>query len=219
MLIQSIKQDQKKSKNAIVELDDGNKYKVYKFVVKKFGLRKGDQINTTKIKEILYWDEFYRAKDRALKYLSYRRRSENEIKIKLQGLQFQTKIIEDVLANLKNVGIVDDYEFAESYAQEIFNKRVIGKSLLKQRLMEKKIPREIILKIIEKYYQNVNERDIAYNLAIKQLKKYRVNKSKDDDKKNYLRLTSFLARRGFSWEVVSCVMKDIFKKKFNNREE
>ena len=211
MVILKIKQNKKKPKFALVVLDDGEKYNIYKFVVNKYGLRKGDELNPKKLQELLYWDEFYRAKDVALKYFDYRHRSEYEIIRKLEVSKFNSNIIEKVIANLKSIGLLNDYEFAENYAKSLLNKRLISRNLMKHKLLEKKVPDEIINDVINKYYKDSDEYSIAKKVATKQLKKYQKLKPKSTSREHFIRLTSFLVRRGFNREVISKVVKEILK--------
>lgn len=209
MLILKIKQDKKKKKVSTIELDNDKSYKIYNFVIKKFGLRKGDQLNEAKLKKILFWDEFYRAKDVALKYLSYRQRSEYEIQTKLENQKFSPGIIREVITNLKSVGLINDCEFAENFTRNILNKRLISRNLIKMKLLERKISKDIINDILDKYYKDLDEFTIAKKIAVKQLKKYRKTNPDYPDKKLYARITNFLARRGFSWSIITKVTRNI----------
>lgn len=212
MIISNISQAKNKPKFVVLLTDTNNKYTIYKDVVKKCGLRKGDPITEGKLNEILFLDEFHRGKDTALRYFSYRQRSEYELRKKLESKKFKMKVVDSVISNLKGIGLINDREFAESFTRNTLKGKAIGRNLLKQRLFDKKIPKDIVLQIIEKSYSNINEKESALETAKKQLKKYRITKSKSDDKQNYIRLSSFLSRRGFSWEIISNVMKQVFKK-------
>ncbi|RCK72630.1 MAG: Regulatory protein recX [Ignavibacteriae bacterium] len=207
MQILKIRQDKRRPKFAVVELDNNENYKVYKSVIKKYGLRKGDELNENKLNELLQWDEFYRAKDVALKYFSYRQRSEYEIQAKLTKSKFKPYIIKKVIDNLKSVGLINDLEFAECFAKNALNKRLISKNLMKKKLLEKGISKEIINNVLQKYFSNLDENAIVRKLAIKQLKKYQKLKPKSTDKEHFIRLAAFLTRRGFSWDVISRVCR------------
>lgn len=209
MLILKIRQDKRKPKFAVIQLDNDQNYRIYKFVVKKSGLRKGDELDEKKLNELLYWDEFYRAKDAALKFLSYRQRSEYEIQKKLIDLKFKPDIINQVIDNLKTIKLINDSEFADCFVKTALNKRLISRNLMKKKLLEKRIAKEIINDVLEKYYKDIDESKIVRKLAIKQLKKYQKLKAKSTDKEHYIRLAAFLTRRGFSWDIISRVVRSI----------
>ncbi len=212
MIISNISQVKNKPKFVTILTDTNNKYIVYKDVVKKCGLRKGDSITDGRLNEILYLDEIHRAKDNALRYFSYRQRSEYELRKKLESKKFKPKVVDSVISNLKSIGLINDREFAETFTRNTLKEKAIGRFLLKQRLLDKKIPKDIVLQIIEKSYRNINEKELALEVAKKQLRKYRATKLKSDDKQNYSRLSSFLSRRGFSLEIINYVIKQVFKK-------
>ncbi len=209
MLILKIKQDKKKKKVSIVQLNNDQSFRLYNYVIKKFGLRKGDQLNDAKFKKILFCNDFYKAKDVALKYFSYRHRSEFEIQAKLENLKFKPEIIKEVISNLKSVGLINDYEFADNFTRSTLNKRLISKSLMKEKLLERKISKDIINEVLDKHYKDVDEFSIAKKIALKQLKKYQKTNPEYSDKKLYPRITNFLARRGFPWSIITTVTREI----------
>lgn len=217
MLILRIRQDKKRQKVSVVELDNDQSFNLYNYVIKKFGLRKGDELSEAKLKKILFWDEFYRAKDAALKYFSYRHRSEYEIQTKLENQKFKPEIISKVLSNLKSVGLINDHEFADNFTRSTLNKRLISRNLMKLKLLEKKISKDIITDVLNKHYKDIDEFSIAKKLALKQLKKYQKSNPEHSERKHYPRVTNFLARRGFPWSVITKVAREIFN--INSFEE
>lgn len=212
MIISNISQAKNKPKFVVLLTDTNNKYTIYKDVIRKCGLRKGDTITDGKLNEILFLDEFHRAKDTALRYFSYRQRCEYELRKKLESKKYKPKVVDSVISNLKRIGLINDREFAENFTRNTLKGKAIGRNLLKRRLLDKKIPKDIIQQIIVKSYSNINEKETALETAKKQLKKYRSIKSKSDDKQNYIRLSSFLSRRGFSAEIIAYVMRQVFGK-------
>lgn len=195
-----------------VLIDENDRYVLHKDVTVKFGLRKGADISELKIKELLFQNEFHIAKDTALRYLSYRQRTEYEIRNKLTQKKYKQKIVEYTLENFKKIGLINDKEFAESFARDTLKKKCIGKALLKQKLFNKGLPKDVITQVIENTYKTINEKETAIQIAKKQLKKYETRKNKSTDKENQIRLSNFLAQRGFSWDIISQVMRQIFKR-------
>jgi regulatory protein len=216
MVVTKLQINSKKPKFVNLTLDDENKYLIYKDVVVKFGLKKNDTISETKLADILYQDEFYRAKDLALKYFSYRKRTEFELKQKLSTHKFNLKAVDAVMQNLKNIGLINDQEYAESFSNDTLKRKSVGKILLKQRLLQKGIHKEIVNQLIKKIYKDIDEKENAFQTARKQLKKYRDSGKKYDEKRNQTRLASFLSRRGYSWEVISQVIRKLFKTQQNS---
>ncbi len=204
-----------KPKSVNVIFDDGNKYIIHRDVAVKFGLRNGDEITERKLNELLFCNDFHMAKDVALKFFSYRQRTEHEIRKKLEKNNFSQKIIESVINNLNNIGLINDREFAEMFTRDRLKKKGIGKVVLRQHLIEKGIKKDIINQVIENNYQNINEKEFALETGKKQLKKYMTSKKQSDEKKNQSKIAGFLARRGFSWDIITYALHQLFNHKGN----
>ena len=195
---------QKKRKNRCsIFLDDEFAFGLDQEIILQFGLKKGDQLTEQQIEEILLNEEKNKAKDRALKFLSYRDRSEKEIRTKLKDVGYDDKIIEWVIGELKRLKFLDDARFAQSYAQTQMITRPMGEYYLRRELKQKGLGAELIEQTVEKIYEEKDQFSVAKELAQQRKKRYR----NIDEMKARKRLSDFLMRRGFSWDVVSEVME------------
>jgi regulatory protein len=164
----------------------------------KHGLRVGDRLTDEKIESILQTEQKRKAKDVALNLLSYRSQSEKEISEKLKRKGFGRKNIEGVIEDLKRVSLLDDYEFSCAWVKDRMKSRPRGLLLLRQELVKKGIRKELIDRALDECYPDADEVKIASELIKKREKRY-----KDLDKKiARKRMSDFLLRRGFSYEVV-----------------
>lgn len=170
----------------------------------KFGLRVGDRLTDEEIGKILQTENKRKAKEIALNLLSYRARSEKEISQKLKNKGYSQAIIEDVIADLRRVNLLEDYEFASGWIKDRLKNRPRGVSLLRQELIRKGIEKEIIEKALEEFYPENEEVRIASELIRKREKRYR----ELDRKIARKRMSDFLLRRGFSYEVVKEVLEE-----------
>lgn len=168
----------------------------------KLGLRVGDRLTDEEIGKILQTENKRKAKEAALNLLSYRARSEKEISQKLKGKGYSQAIIEDVITDLRRVNLLEDYEFACGWIRDRLKNRPRGVALLRQELIRKGIEKEIIEKALEEFYPEDEEVKIASELIRKRGKRYR----ELDRKIARKRMTDFLLRRGFSYEVVKVVL-------------
>jgi regulatory protein len=218
MQITSINKIKNKPRFVNIVIDEKDRYQFHKDVVIKFGLKKDENISELKMKELLFQNEFHIAKDTALRYLSYRQRTEYELRKKLSENKHKPRIIEFTIDNFKRIGLVNDQEFAENFSNATLKKKAVGRTLLKHRLLNKGIPKDIVAQIIEKTFKGINEKDNAIQIAKKQLKKYETRKTKSTVKQNQVRLSNFLAQRGFSWDIISQIMKQMFKSGTENIE-
>jgi regulatory protein len=196
-------QVQKKRKNRCsIFLDDEYAFGLDQDIVLQFGLKKGDQLTEQQVEQILLNEEKKKAKDRALKFLSYRDRSEKEIRTKLKDIGYDEKIIEWVIGELKRLKFLDDERFAQSYAQTQMITRPMGEYYLRRELKQKGLEAELIEQTIEKVYEEKDQLSVAIELAQQRKKRYK----NIDEIKAKKRVSDFLLRRGFDWDVVSEVM-------------
>ena len=76
--------------------------------------------------------------------MSFRPRSEQEIKERLLKKSFSEDTIRDVLFFLKEQNYINDREFAQIWAESQISRKPMSRSLLKYQLRQKGIDEEII---------------------------------------------------------------------------
>jgi len=131
--------------------------------------------------------------DAAYRYLSYRPRSEFELKMHLRKKGFTDSSIQSTLLKLKEQGLLDDLAFAQFWKEnrESFSPR--SQRMLQRELRQKGVAPYIIAEVA----QGIEEEASAYKAAQRKIKKLA---SADYD--NFGRkLGAFLKQRGFSYEV------------------
>ena len=201
--ITQIAVQQKRKNRCSIFLDDEYAFGLDQEIVLQFGLKKGDVLTEQQIEEISINEERKRAKDRALKFLSYRDRSEKEIRTKLKDVGYEENILEWVIGELKRLKFLDDQRFALSYAQTQMITRPVGEYFLKRELKQKGVAEELIEQTLEKAYEEKDQFSVALELAQQRKKRY----ANLDEIKVKKRVSDFLLRRGFSWDVVAEVME------------
>ena len=146
---------------------------------------------------------FQKILDKALRFLSIRPRSRKEILIYLgKKIRQNQLIIDKVLSELENLGLVDDYDFACWWVEQRITFRPKGKKALIFELRQKGIDPEIIEKVIN---QKVDEVALAKIVAEKKL---RILKNLSPTELRS-KLEGFLARRGFRWETIKKVLDQV----------
>lgn len=171
----------------------------------KYNLKKDMEIDESYIENVLKSEEQNSANDYALKFLSHRSRTEKEIVDKMIKKGFDEEVINETLAYLKKYNFIDDRRFAEIYTEEKIRLKKLGSYRIKHELQNKGVDESIASEIVEKYSDNEYER--AMELATKKVKSY-----KNDDKNAiYRKLGGYLQRRGYSFECVSKVLKELVK--------
>ena len=168
----------------------------------QFGLTRGKALTSGQIEEIQYEGKKRNAKERAVRFLSFRDRSEKELRDKLKDLQFESGIIDWVIDEMKRMNLIDDERFAMTLARHKIMTKPMGEYLLRRELKAKGVPDAIIQTAVDKTYKNHDPMDLASQLAVRQMKKYR----HIDPIKAKKRVSDFLLRRGFGWDIIHDVL-------------
>jgi len=147
---------------------------------------------------------FSKARDTAVKYLSFKARTKKEVIEKLKEKEYSDEIIEKVINLLEKYNYIDDYAYAGSFLRDKFNLKGFGTIRIKYELKQKGISEEIIEKVFDE--NNLNESEKAAELVEK---KYGIYNYDIKEKK---RIEAFLARKGFSFSIISEAF-DIIKEK------
>ena len=172
-------------------------------VVATLGLRVGQEVNRGEIQKILRQEELNRARDYALKLLSYRPRTAKEVQDRLKKRGYDEGIVDEIVKKLERLGLLNDGEFAMNWAASRMRSKPVGKFRLRQELLLKGISEDLIRETIETAYQEADELELAIRVAGQ---KMRSCKSLDDMTARR-RVYSFLQRRGFSYETIKEVLE------------
>jgi regulatory protein len=138
-------------------------------------------------------ESFEKVWNAALQYLSYRPRSETELRIRLRRKGFDVDIIEQALKKLREQHLVNNGAFAQFWKEnrETFSPR--SRQLIEQELKQKGVSKEVIVEATSELDDELN----AYKAAQKKLP-YLVGL---DYMSFRQKLSAFLGRRGFAYEV------------------
>jgi len=94
------------------------------------------------------------------------------------------------------------------WAQFRLQNKPIGRYKLNQELRIKGIKQEIIQKVIDKTYKEINESTLAQNLIEKKIESSKIKNIRIDPKKIY----NFLLRRGFSVNISKNIYDELNNK-------
>ena len=130
----------------------------------------------------------------AYRYLSYRPRSEGEIRQGLRKRGFANEVAEKTIAKLREQNLSDDFAFAQFWTGNRLSFRPKSKRLIKKELRDKKVAAEII----EQVTKDIDDEEIAYKLGSSRMSAL----AHLDYPDFYRRLSSYLVYRGFSYEVI-----------------
>ena len=130
-------------------------------------------------------DVLRKAKLRALHLLEYMDRTEKGLRQKLEQSGYPTEVVDEAIRYVKSYGYIDDKRYADNYLRTRSNGK--GRRRLFQELYQKPDEKASIGEMIEK----------------------KVGGQTVFSRREYQRLTNYLARRGFSWGDISAVYQDM----------
>ena len=156
-------------------------------------LRVGQELDEGKIEQLQAEDARERALQQALLFLSYRARSESEIRKNLQKHEIPETVIDETLERLRRDGLANDGQFARAWVENRMTFRPRSRRMMEMELRQKGLGEEATKSALE----DVDDETLAYEAAQK-----RANRFKG--------LEWFLARRGFSYSVIAPVVTRIW---------
>lgn len=142
---------------------------------------------------------------KTLRFVGLRPRSQKEILFYLQKKTTNEKIINKIFDDLTNLGLIDDKAFVDWWLDQRATFRPKGKRALIMELRQKGIDNNLIKKAIA---EKVDEKELASFLAEKKLKIWSFLPQEIRREK----LTGFLGRRGFNWDIIKLILDEKFKK-------
>lgn len=151
------------------------------------GLYKNQELSRDDLNKIIGQSEFGKLFNAALNFLSYRPRSEWEVRHKLKFQTKNLKLIDNVIERLKKIGQINDEEFAKWFVDQRQTFRPKSQKMMAYELRK--------FGVQEKIASEVKDTD----LALRALKKFHGNTKEKAQR--------FLAARGFDWQTIEEVLK------------
>ena len=165
-------------------------------------LRTGQELSDEKIEQLQAEEARERAFQQAMLFLSYRARSESEIRQNLRKHEFPEPVIETTLERLRQGGLTNDNQFARAWVENRTTFRPRSRRLMAMELRQKGLNEEAVSSAVE----NVDDESLAYEAAQKRAARFKGLEWNEFRKK----LSDFLARRGFSYSVIAPVVTRIW---------
>jgi len=189
-------------KRVSVSLDSRFAFSLEADVAVKEGLRVGQELSAGQIEALDRSDHFHRCLNAAVHYLSYRPRSEFELRERLHQRGFDDSV-EAVLVRLKEQGLVDDVAFAQFWRdnRESFSPRSQWLTGLELRR------KGVAGNIIDQITGSIDDEDSAYRAALIKARSLPLSDYQDFRR----RLGGYLKRRGFGYRVISYTMEKLWQ--------
>lgn len=152
-------------------------------------------------------DEYQTALNRALRFLGFRARTQQEMQTYLNKKGYAPTLVESVIARLKEERLIDDLVFAQNWLDNRQRLRPRSQSLMKLELRQKGVGEPEI----EQAFQDsdLDDFELALDAGKKLNRRYQMLDKPEYDRK----LGAALQRRGFSYGVVRQCLPLLWKEK------
>jgi regulatory protein len=151
-------------------------------------------------------DDAEAAREAALKLLERTRRTRSDLARRLREKGFGAPVIDEVLARLAGVGLMDDVEYARAWLAGRWGRRPAGWRRLEQELRVKGISAEDITSArarLEEEQGGADEVAAARRVLAQAERRYRAV----EPRLKRQRLYALLARRGFDGETIEAALR------------
>ena len=144
-------------------------------------------------------EEFDKAKTKILKYIIYKKRSENEIRKKFSK-EFDENLLEDIIEYLKEANYINDKE----YIEKAINNFMILKNLSIKEIKYKLISKGLDKNKIEDYMCENKEELEEYEIKSAENIFYKKTNSMEDEE-----IKQYLLKKGYKSENISIAMENL----------
>ena len=126
--------------------------------------------------------EFDAQKTKVFKYITYKKRTEQEVRNKFRG-QIDEDMLEEIIDYLKEAKYLDDYEFIEKQVREYMNIKTMSITEIKYKLATKGLDRKLIEKYIDNNYEVLEQYE---QRCIEKIKLKKAGTMEEQDIQQYL---------------------------------
>lgn len=143
-------------------------------------------------------EEFDKEKTKILKYILYKKRTENEVKTKFSG-QIEENLLEDIIEYLKQAKYINDVEYIERAVNNFIALKNLSKKELKYKLLSKGLNKNDIEDYINENKEQLEQYEIksASNIIYKKIA------SMDQEE-----IRQYLLKKGYKTENINIAFEE-----------
>lgn len=130
--------------------------------------------------------EFDAQKTKVFKYITYKKRTEQEVRNKFRG-QIEEQMLDEIIEYLKEAKYLDDEDFIEKQVREYTNLKTMSIKELKYKLYAKGLDRKLVEQYIEEHYDELKEYE---KKCIEKIRNKRVGDTEEE-------INQYLYRKGY----------------------
>jgi regulatory protein len=203
-MITALEVQERDPERASLYLDGRFAFGLSQQVVADAGLKAGDVLSAGQVADLLRREDFQRALMQAFSYLSYRPRTEHELRRYLAQKGHAPESVDAALTRLAEYHYLDDEVFALNWVENRQRSRPRGPRLLRVELAQKGVDRDVADRAIAD--AGADERTLAHDAAERKAQSLGTADYAEFGRK----IGGFLTRRGFSSDVVWEVVRELW---------
>ncbi len=171
MVITKIERQKKNRARYSIFVDDRYAFSIGEEVYGKFLPYSGQELSEDERAAIEGEEEQSAVKRTALRFRSYRPRSQKEIEDHLRKKGFDDRRIAVGIGYLNDMKLLDDAEYARMTCRDRLRLKPVGRFSMKQLLMKKGVPRPVIETVLDELFTADSERALALKEAEKKFRR------------------------------------------------
>lgn len=198
----------KGNKDVTIQFDEDKFLILALEVFLKSGLKKGDEISDDRFSVFIEQNKLFHIKQRAFRLLGRRQHSTSELRRKLWNKDYEQKLIDLVIEDLKINGYLDDVEFIRAFVAEKTKTKNWSTKRLKGELIKRGVAQKLIDEVLIEQPKDADYKS-AMKLAKKKYELLVKRKLVQKELKN--KLSTYLFSKGFDYELIKDICDRIFK--------
>lgn len=171
----------------------------------KYDLYVDKEITQDFINDVLKAEEQNKVLNHAFNILSYGQNSKKSLYTKLMKKDYEEEHVLRAIEYCEERDYIDDKAYAKSFIKDKVNLKKHGSNRIRYDLISKGVSKDIIDEVLDLNFDEEYER--ALELADKKVKSYK----NDDTNAIYRKLGGFLTRRGYPYDIVTKVLRQILR--------
>ena len=189
-----------------IEFDNGKKLYVSENTIIEYGLIKKMELTDLQVKTIMRTESIELAYSKAISYLQFGLRTEEDMREYLAKKEFSPDNIDEAIIRLKEIGYINDEHYIEAAVMDYFNINKRGPYWIKRKLEQKGLDKEKIAANIEKICTEEKIIDTLYAIIEREYSVRRETKNKKIQK-----ITQKLYTNGYSFDIIKTVFNIFFE--------
>lgn len=200
--MKKISKIKKKNNKYTIILSDNSSLSFYSDTLIKYNLLKPRDISDKELEEIINYNDYIEAYNKALIYISYKQRTKKEIKDKL--CNYSNDVSDKVIEKLDELGLLDEKRYIEAFVNDQINFGNKGPFYIKKELEKLNI---------NSYYIDECLNNIKEDIWIEKVKKIvdkKINTNRKLPKERLLlKIKNDLILLGYSKNIIDKVLSNV----------